>query len=190
MWSEAYHRAVARIFDESLPESYQRDMAALFADSAESMKRCHIPAGLAEDWSIVVRYLACSSTVTCQWLASKPEPSGLEGRDRIPIDDRVPFVIRFDRIAAVASHGGALRLERAALASQRYLAPAPLEALDDQQRRLLSAVASGTAISDLADEFGYSRRTMYRELAKLWQALGVRDRYGAIRKATAAGLID
>ena len=178
------------IYDESLPEPYQRDMAALFAGAAESMNRCHIPARLAADWAMVIRYLANSSTVTSQWLDSKPERGGPEEPVRIPIEDHVPAVIRFDRIAAVASNAGALRLERAALAAQRHLAPVLPERLDDQQRRLLVAVASGTAVSELADQFGYSRRSMYRELSKLWRVMGVQDRYGAIRKATAEGLID
>ena len=67
---------------------------------------------------------------------------------------------------------------------------APLElALDESQRRLLIGVASGAAIVDLAEELGYSRSSMYRELSKLWQALGVSDRAQALRKAAAEGLL-
>ena len=63
-------------------------------------------------------------------------------------------------------------------------------ALDDAQRQLLNAVASGAAIVELAAEFGYSRSSMYRELSKLWRALGVTDRVHAIRKAAEEGLLD
>jgi DNA-binding NarL/FixJ family response regulator len=63
-------------------------------------------------------------------------------------------------------------------------------ALDGDQQRLLQGVASGAAIVDLAEEFGYSRSSMYRELSKLWRALGVSDRAHAIRKAAEEGLLD
>lgn len=62
--------------------------------------------------------------------------------------------------------------------------------LTSEQRCLLKAVASGAAVADLATEFGYSRRSMFRELAKLWKELGVDDRIQAVRKAAAEGLLD
>lgn len=42
----------------------------------------------------------------------------------------------------------------------------------------------------LADEFSDSPRSMFRELSKLWKALGVTDRAHAMHKAAAEGLLD
>ena len=44
--------------------------------------------------------------------------------------------------------------------------------------------------SRFAEEFGYSRRSLYRQLSKLWRALGVAGRMEAVRKAAAEGLLD
>ena len=189
LWTAEYHADVVGIYAESLPGSYQRDIASLFGDSAEAMDAYTIPASLAEDWLIVTGYLRHSSEAIMARLNAEPAhqpqtPNGLE------IDGRTPMVIRFDRLAARASHEGACRLERAALAAQRYVGAPSALVLGDEQRRLLRGVASGTAIVDLAEELGYSRRSMYRELSKLWQALGVPDRAQGLRRAAAEGLLD
>lgn len=191
LWDAEYHAEAAGVYGESLPASYQRDIASLFHDSADTMAAQTIPARLAEDWVIVTTYMRNASAAIMDWLSSslagKPLHSAAGSSQ---IDDRIPMVIRFDRLAALASTEGARRLERAALAVQHHLgAPAPL-AIDEPQRRLLRGVASGAAIVDLAEELGYSRSSMYRELSKLWEALEVPDRAHAIQKATEAGLLD
>ena len=72
----------------------------------------------------------------------------------------------------------------------RYVGAPTVLALDEPQLRLLKGVASGTAVVDLADELGYSRSSLYRELSKLWKALGVDERAQAVRKAAAEGLLE
>ena len=190
LWTEEYHADAVAIYGESLPAAYQRDIASLFGDSAEAMGAYSIPAVLAEDWLIVTGYLRHASGAIMAWLESEPSQSQPQIANGLKIDDRTPMVIRFDRLAALASHDGATRLERAALAAQRHVGAPSALVLGDEQRRLLRGVASGTAIVDLAEELGYSRRSMYRELSKLWQALGVPDRVQGLRKAAAEGLLD
>ena len=48
-WTEEYHREAVHIYSMSLPRSYQRDFAALFRDSVETMSAMSIPASLADD---------------------------------------------------------------------------------------------------------------------------------------------
>lgn len=190
LWTAEYHADVVEIYGESLPAPYQRDIASLFSDSAKAMTDYDIPAALAEDWLIVTGYLRHASEAITVWLDSEPAKSRPQTANGLQIDDRTPMVIRFDRLAAVASHEGACRLERAAVAAQRHVGAPSALVLGDEQRRLLRGVASGTAIVDLAEELGYSRRSMYRELSKLWKALGVPDRVQGLRKAAAEGLLD
>ena len=178
------------VYGESLPGSYQRDIASLFHHSADTMAAQTIPARLAENWMIVTGYMRNASAAIMHWLSSSPaEPTAPGVVESPQIDDRTPMVIRFDRVAELAASEGARRLERAAVAVQHHLGAPSALALDESQRRLLNAVASGAAIADLADELGYSRSSMYRELSKLWKALGVSDRAHAMRKAAADGLL-
>ena len=65
----------------------------------------------------------------------------------------------------------------------------PGVALDDDQRRLLEGVSAGLTVSDLAAQLGYSRRSIFRELSRLWDALGVPDRAHGLRKAEEQGLL-
>lgn len=117
------------------------------------------------------------------------EPNTSRTTSPAEVVDSAPSILRYDRLAALTTAEGARRLARAADAV-RQLGEAPTAPLTSEQRRLLKAVASGVAVADLADEFGYSRRSMFRELAKLWKELGVDDRIQAVRKAAAEGLLD
>ena len=189
-WTAEYHREAVHVYGETLPESYQRNIASLFSHSVDAMAQQQIPAGLAQNWVIVASYMRNACEAIMSWLGSRPVQPLSGVADSPEIDDHTPAVIRFDRLAALCTREGACRLERAALAVQHYVgAPSGL-ALEDEQRRLLNAVASGTAIADVAADLGYSRRSIYRELSKLWEALGVTDRAQAIRKAFDEGLLD
>lgn len=191
LWTAQYHREAVGVYGESLPRSYQRDIASLFSHGADTLAQLTIPAALAEDCLIVGGYMrnACAAIVC--WLDAEPGGSETpEPAEPPQIDDHTPAVIHFDRLAALTTHDGACRLERAAMAVQRHLGTPSVLALNGDQRRLLQGVASGTPIVDLATEFGYSRSSMYRELSKLWKTLDVSDRAHAIRKAAEEGLLD
>lgn len=191
LWTSEYHGDAVRIYGESLPRSYQRDIASLFSHGNDALAEMTIPTRLAEDCLIVGGYMRNACAAIVAWLDA--EPGGLEApepADPPEIDDRTPVVIHFDRLAALATREGACRLERAAVAVQHHVGTSPVPALDNGQQRLLRGVASGKPIIDLATEYGYSRSSMYRELSKLWRALGVSDRAHAIRKAAEEGLLD
>lgn len=189
-WTAAYMREAIGVYAAALPLSYQRDIASLFSHCADSMARHSIPASLAEDWLIVSEYLTNASGTIVDLLASQPDPVRVRPGEPPGIDDHEPAVVHFDQLAVLTTREGACRLERAALAVKRHVGGAASNALNDEQMRLLKAVASGTAIADLAADLGYSQRSMYRALASLWRALGVPDRVQGIRKAAAEGLLD
>ena len=191
LWEAEYHAEAVRVYGESLAAPYQRDIASLFHHSANTMAIQTIQAELAEDWVIVTGYMRNASAAIMGWISCERAGAATPDVGESPaIDDRTPMVIRFDRLARLASREGACRLERAASTVQRHVGAPSAQALNYAQRRLLEGVASGAAIVDLADEFGYSRSSMYRELSKLWKALGVSDRGEAVRKASAEGLLD
>ena len=189
-WTQDYMREAVKVYAEALPVSYQRDVASLFRRSGETMAEVSIPAALAEDWLIVRQYLANASDALERQLAAQPESAPSQPASSPEIDDHEPVVVRFDRLAGLTTSAGARRLEQAALAVQGEIGGRADVPLDEEHLRLLRAVASGAAIADLAVEFGYSRRSMYRELAKLWRALGVSGRVQGVRKAAAKGLLD
>ena len=183
-------REAISVYAAALPVSYQRDVASLFRHCADSMARQSIPASIAQDWLIVSEYLTNACDIIVDRLESQFGQARAGSGELPGIDDHEPVVVHFDRLAALTTTEGALRLERAALAVKGHVGGGATNALDDEQVRLLRAVASGAAIVDLAADLGYSQRSMYRALSALWRALGVPDRVQGIRKAAAEGLLD
>ena len=151
-----------------------------------------VPGHLVEDWMIVMRYLdSVSTAVLAHYADSQSDklkpfvPHAVEAA----VSESLPMVVRFDLLALLTSSEGARRLERAAVAVRDHM-DAPLPALDDIERAMLIQLKAGVAIVDIAAELGYSERSMYRSLARLWDKLGASDRKEGIRRATEEGLLD
>ena len=191
-WTAAYHREAVRVYAESLPATYQRRVGSLFTNTADAMDTVALPAGLAEDWFIVRSYLHNASAAIADLLdANSKGPSDVRGAPSPVIDhESPPRVIHYDRLAALTTIAGTNRLEQAAAAVQRHIGAPSAAKLDDVQRKLLNKLADGAPIVEMAAELGYSERTIYRTLDRLYSALGVADRTHAIRKAAAEGLLE
>lgn len=101
-----------------------------------------------------------------------------------------PSEVTVDVVTSAVS--GDVRLPRQAAQSIAALArrEEPPSDLDDQERYLLTAVASGTTIVSLAQELHYSERTVRRHLQSLYLKLGVGNRSEAISRAAKLGLMD
>ena len=189
-WTPEYHREAVKIYGKSLPWSYHRNIGAVFGHSAEIMGELFIPAALAEDWLIISEYLRGSSLSTARWLSTKaPDPES-ETFPLLDIEPRTPAFVHFDELANLTTLEGASRLEQAALAVQSHIDTLLPAHLSDNELRLLKMVAAGTQVVDMALELNYSQRSVYRELAKLWGALGAHNRTEGLHKATEEGLID
>ncbi|MDE0494050.1 MAG: hypothetical protein OXH67_07445 [Acidimicrobiaceae bacterium] len=190
-WTPEYHREAVHIYNESLPWSYQRDVARLFRDSENAMRGRLIPSGLAADWAIVTAYMREAASSIENWLASGG--SGLHGPGpaRAPeLTVENPRVVHWDGLAALTTRDGVLRLQRACVAVRQHFDAEAPPSLEASEQLMLKRLASGVPIADVASEMGYSERSMYRELSRLWDKLGVSGRAAGLRKATAEGLID
>ena len=175
----------------TLPWSYQRDIARLFNSCVYAMAKCSIPPGLAEDWFIVTAYFRECSGAIIKWLPyGKSQSSVEEPAERVAIVGEAPGLIRYERLAELTTREGALRLEQAAVAVQELFCEPATTEIGDDQLRLLRMVASGATIAEIAHEFSYAQRTVFRALARLWKALGVTGRIEGIRVAAEEGLLD
>ena len=190
-WTAEYHREAVHVYSESLPWSYQRDIAKLFRDSLSAMAGFSIPSELAEDWAIVAAYMREAAITVEDWLASdgpRPDRSGPAVSPELTAG--TPRVVHWDALAGLTTRDGTRRLKDACVAVKQYLDSEASPALKSAERLMLERLVSGKAIADVASEMGYSERSMYRELARLWDKLGVSGRAAGVHKATAEGLID
>ena len=152
-----------------------------------------IPARIAADWVIVTEYMASASMAIAESFESPPagsrDPDAILSAE-LGGSESPPSVIRFDELAALTTSEGARRLERAAIAVQEHMeAPLPPE-LDNRERQMLARLKAGVSVVDLAAEMGHSERSMYRELAHLWDRLGVAGRKEGLQRAKEAGIRD
>lgn len=191
-WTRAYLREAVALYAEALPVSYQSDIESLFGHCAESMGQGAIPAQLAEDWTIIRQYLANAADSIAEMLAATGSPHSDQRSPYADIDtnDEPPPVVRFDRLAALTTPAGAQRLHAAASAVQAHAASDAGVDLDPSQRSLLEGVSAGLTVSELATQFGYSRRSIFRELSRLWDTMGVPDRAHGLRKAEEQGMVE
>ncbi|MXZ53478.1 MAG: hypothetical protein F4Z34_09880 [Acidimicrobiaceae bacterium] len=190
-WTAEYHREAVRVYNESLPSSYQRDVAKLFRDSLTAMAGCSIPADLAADWAIVTAYMREAATSIEDWLVSGESASGRPGPAGAPeLTPHNPRVVHWDVLAGLTTQAGTRRMKNACVAVKQYFDAEVPPSLEASERRMLERLISGAAIADVASEMGYSERSMYRELSKLWKKLGVSGRVAGLRKAIAEGLLD
>lgn len=193
LWTPEHHGEAVRIYAKTLPASYQRDIASLFARSADALAGTghSVRSDLVQDWQIVTEYVRNASVAIMQWLGTlDPDPSIANRGSSPEIDNHTPVVIRWDLLAALSTSEGARCLERAAVAVQQTVSEPSRHGLNDEQRRLLTALVSGMTVVNLAAMFAHSERSMYRELRKLFDVLGVPNRVQAVHKAAAEGLID
>ncbi len=191
-WTDEYQRDAVSVFVTYLPASYQLAVGGFFCRSSEVMADQTVPGHLVEDWMIVMRYLdSVATAVLAHYADSQSDKLKPFVRHvaEAAVSESLPMVVRFDLLARLTSSEGARRLERAAVAVRDHM-DAPLPALDDIERAMLIQLKAGVAIVDIAAELGYSERSMYRSLARLWDKLGASDRKEGIRRATEEGLLD
>jgi DNA-binding CsgD family transcriptional regulator len=189
-WTAAYHRAAVHVYAQSLPRSYQKRIGSLFIQGVEAMDALDVPTKLVEDCFIIMSYFRNASSAIAGWLAADGSRSHGAGKTPSIDDERPPRVIHYDGLAVLTTVDGVRRLERAAIAVQRHIGAPSAAILDDQQHELLNKLAGGAAIVDIAADLGYSERTIYRNLRRLYRALGVADRMQAVHKVAAEGGLD
>lgn len=110
--------------------------------------------------------------------------------NRHGLADRTPSVMSFGLLAEIVSAQGIERLGQAAAAVERFcddLAPNPLSAAEAD---ILRQLADGRRVVDIAEEAGYSARSLQRRLKKTWSRLKVTNRTEGIAKAVKNGWLE
>lgn len=186
-WSLQFHRQAVRASGVTLPHDYLAELGQRFSYVAEIMSAKPHDASIAAEWRIVAEYLSNYSEACRELLPLAPRPTRSEVEST---HDRTPPLIRFDLLAALVTRAGAVALEDAgrAVAGWARDRGAPVQLSDDQVGWLQSLV-DGVTVVDLAQQVGMSRRTLHRELAHVWEQLGVVDREAGLVRAAELGLV-
>lgn len=190
-WESEFQVDAVPIFATSLPASYQLCAAEFFHKSSQAMANETIPGSLATDWAIVRSYLDSASTALTAYYAApqdEPQEHSIGRSAETAVGEYLPMVVRFDLLAQLATREGARHLERAAVAARDHMEDHQA-GLDDVELEILIRLNAGAATAVVAAELGYSERTVYRMLARVWQKLGVPGRTEGMRNAIERGLL-
>ena len=180
-----FHDEAIKMYAETLPWSYLLAIAERFLTAARQMTARAAPLELADEWILIVDYLRSAGA---SMLAAAPDPHP-EPND-LNLIASTPTVMPFDRLATLASPQGASSLLEAASAVASVIASeAEVSPLLEQEVALLEHLLAGDRIVDIAEQYGYSERTLHRKLNEIWQRLGANSRVDGLALAAAKGWI-
>ncbi len=184
----AYQRAATPIYAETLPWSYLSELAAKFNEAAAQMAMAEVPDEVAEPWETVRSYLRSATTALTEAAPGPPKTATPE--DIATIAPTTPPVMRFGHLARIVHPDGARQLIEAARAVEQACGEDDECPLSEQEKSWMARIINGDRTLDIAEDDGYSERSLYRALSDLWERLGVDNRLEAIALVTDNGWLD
>lgn len=207
-WQRPFAASFVHALARALPESFVRSVAAHFEEAIEERRSLRRERELGP--SPFFAFLQHVVSVERELHGPRQPAARVDG---IPID-RAPSVIPYGPLAALTAPEGLRTLRIAAerstaqcSTSQRSTAQGWTAACSDaecdvatprtslpapgfEEVQILRALAAGEKVVDLAVRLGYSQRTVYRRLSRVWRELGVSSTVEGIAAATRAGWLD
>ena len=184
-WSIEYQREAVPIYLSTMSITYLRDLAANFSRAADVLERW--APGPSGAWGIVATYLRSSDQAINEH--PSPAPRSPEPGDILSIAPSTPSAMRFDLLATLVSAEGAARLRRAGNEVVYDVETSARPELTVSQRALLIEIGAGATAAELAEAHGWSERTIYREMSRIWAALGASNRVEGLLRAKDLGLL-
>jgi DNA-binding CsgD family transcriptional regulator len=182
-WTVEYMRQSVDIWLETSPESYVKRLAHSMSVFAAIMQVHRLDDGPHADWMLLVDQ-AESIVAAVTWRL--PEFAA-EPTNRLDRSDAPQGILRYDKLAALATRSGSVQLETAATNIIVYCLGRLHGDVTDEEIEWLRAFHDGARTVDVAAEHGYSERDFYRVLNRLWVKLDVAGRAEAIAQASKRG---
>ncbi len=184
VWGTQFHHQALPLYQTVLPDWYLRRTGYIFAQGANIMAKTQAPEGTERDWNIISSYLWSMSEVIIETVG---EHDGNE--DDLDIEPRTPAVMPFNDLAALTTIEGATRLAAAAknVATSLETGPMASNPLTDEEQQWLRQFSNGAKTIDVANQFGFSERHLYRLLNDVYTKLKADTRIAAVLIAETNG---
>lgn len=187
-WELPFQQRAAQIYRDVLPETYLEGLSAVFLGCSLTMEDHPIPGALGGDWQIVLSYLTNASYAIADEMAFDLFPAWEDPAGNN--EPTTPAIVRFDLLAPLVSATGARALHSAGDNVAKHLLANTSTAempLTQVQLDILGDLARGVRVIDIANARGFSTRSLYRELADMWETLGVSNKQQGIALAADKG---
>lgn len=164
--------------------TYLKGLGIALETAASQMLTAGAADEVADEWVIIHEFSRCLSGVISVYAPESVVPVPLEHLDWEP-----PNVLRFDLLADLASVNGTNRLLHAASVVRQHLEAPSISVcpLTTRELKILTAVAQGAPIVDVAVSQGYSPRTINRRLKEIRERLSADTTAEAISVVAAQG---
>lgn len=181
MTSVEYHASVLPIYRLTLSDGYLQAVAKIYADAFEVIDRAN--SSSEQSWRIVTTFLGSVSRVL-----ETVEP---EDRPLAELPSQPTPIIRYAELAKTVTPEAVTHLRSAVYEVLEFVDTQALEVgvLDSDQLDWFRRTAKNHRIIDIANDSGYSERSMYREFNQIWKLLGVENRAEGIAEAARRGLL-
>ena len=169
IWGVEFQRKAQRVWKETLPPLFQRQVADSYHRCAWMMGTVLPNESVVGDWENVARYLGAVAA------AIDEDPDCAE--QKAPSDSlgigHLPEAIHYEELADLMHPDAVGRLRAEAAAVARFCRFNSSDAPDETQLACLQGLADGEKHSGLAKRLGYSERHLQRIFAEMWHQFGV-----------------
>jgi len=186
-WSLPFQVAATPIYLETVPSEHLGATAYRFAQGLASLVEIDAPSADREAWTIVTCYLESYVAAVTDIVGKLDEGHVLLAHP--DVDPAAPSILRFDLIAQMADIESLQTLYLAADRIEVSCREQVVTLLTPTEQAILIAKANGSRLLDIATEYGYSERSFYRELRKIWARLGTSNRSQGLAEAVRLGYI-
>lgn len=185
IWSVEFQRKAQRVWKETLPPPFQRQVADSYERCAWMMGSVLPDESVVADWENVARYLgavaaAIDADPDCAEQDLASDSSGI---------GHLPEVIHYEELADLMHPDAVERLRAEAAAVARFCRFNSSASPNDRQLACLQGLADGEKHSEIARRLGFSERHFQRVLADLWEQFGVENTVEGVAYAAAQGWI-
>ncbi|MCB0974041.1 MAG: response regulator transcription factor [Actinobacteria bacterium] len=189
---QGLHDRIIGVYLETIPLRFVLEQAVRYRGAAAILEAFAVSPNVKVDLVLLGKFLEVQAAAC--WRAVPPpnrvrRASQGDSIGLLDLDPAAPSVVRWDLVANLVEENAVHALldasERVAAHAQRGLA----NVLDDEDLAIVRALATGVGFAEIAEELGYSRRTLHRRTRAIWSRLGVSNRTQGMVAAERLGLV-
>lgn len=186
IWGVEFQRKAQRVWKETLPPLFQRQVADSYQRCAWMMGSVSPDESVVGDWENVARYLGAVAAA----IDEDPDCAKQKAPSDSPGIGHLPEAIHYEELADLTHPDAVERLRAEAATVARFCRFNSSAAPDETQLACLQGLADGEKHSEIAHRLGYSERHLQRILAEMWHQFGVESTIEGVAFAVAQGWIN
>jgi hypothetical protein len=185
IWGVEFQRNAQRVWKETLPPLFQRQVADSYGRCAQMMAAMLPDESVVGDWVNITRYLGAVAAA----IDEDPDCAKQKASPENPRIGHLPEVIHYEGLADLMHPDVVENLRAEAAAVAQFCRFNSSTAPDEMQLACLQGLANGERHAELARRLGYSERHLQRILADMWEQFGVENTVEGVAHAVAQSWI-